>query len=93
MQPDIIYKINADFGNPKEVVNILEAMESMNQGPVSDRIFRGIIFLSQGNMDRLNRFIELSFTNYRDLLWQAEYENPEIQKYDFNKSFDELGLL
>lgn len=91
MQPDILRKINADFENSKEVVNILKAMESMSQEPVSYRIYRGIVFLSQGNISKLNHFIELLFTDYRVLLWQAEYENEEIQKYEFNKSFNELG--
>jgi len=93
MQQDILNKIEVDFENPEEVVNILEAMESMNRGPISDRVYRGIVFLAQGNMNKLNHFIELSFNNYRDLLWQAEYEDPEVQKYDFAKSFNELGLL
>lgn len=93
MQQDILDKIKYDFENAEEVVNILESMESMNQGPISDRIYRGVIFLSQGDMSKLNHFIELSFKDYRDLIWQAEYEDPEVQKYDFNKSFNELGLL
>ena len=93
MQQDILDKINEDFENSEEVVNILESMESMNCGPISDRIYRGIIFLAQGDMSKLNHFIELSFKDCRDLIWQAEYEDPEVQKYDFNNSFKELGLL
>jgi len=93
MQKDILDKINIDFEKPEEVVKVLLAMESKEQAPISDRIYRGIIFLSEGNMDKLNHFIELFFQDYRDLLWQAEYEDPEIQKYNFNKSFRKLGLL
>jgi hypothetical protein len=93
MQLDILEKIYKDFDNSEEVVNILEAMRSLDRDPVSDRIYRGIIFLSQGSMSKLNHFIELSLKDYRDLLWQAEYEDPEIQKYDFTKSFHDLGLL
>jgi len=44
MQQDILDKIKEDFENPEEVVNILEPMESMNRGPISDRIYRGIIY-------------------------------------------------
>ena len=93
MEQDIIDKISLDFANPSEVVNILESMESLNRGPISDRLYRGIIFLSKGDMVKLNNFLDLAFTDYRDLLWQAEYEDPEERKYDFNKSFRELGLL
>jgi hypothetical protein len=92
MRPDILDKINSDFENLEEVISILKVMESTNPEPVSDRIYRSIIFLSEGNINKLNHFIELFFTDYRDLIWQAEYEDPEIQKYDFNKSFKELGL-
>lgn len=93
MQQDILDKINEDFENPEEVVNILESMESIDRGPISDRIYREIIFLAQGDMSKINHFIELSCKDYRDLVWQAEYEDPEVQKYDFNKSFNELDLL
>ena len=93
MQQDILDKIKKDFKNIEEVVGILESKESMYRGPISDRINRGIIFLAQGDMVKLDHFIELSIKDYRDLIWQAEYEDPEVQKYDFNKSFYELGLL
>jgi hypothetical protein len=82
------------YGMPaEEVFNMLKAVGVQAQEPVSDRIYRSIVFLSQGNMNKLNHYIELSLTDCRDLVWQAEYEDPEKQKYDFNKSFHELGLL
>ena len=93
MKQDIIDKVDLDFVDTKEVLQILEAMESMNRGPVSDRIYRSIVFLSSGSKEKLNHFVDLAFKDVRDLYWQAEYEDPEIQKYDFNKSFVELGLL
>lgn len=93
MQPDIIEKINAEFDDPEEALKTLKAMESVSLGHVSNRILRGIVYLSQGNTSKLRHYIKLALTDYRDLIWQAEYEDPEIQKYDFNKSFNELGLL
>ncbi len=93
MQPDILEKINADFEKPDEVLKILKAMETAVQEHVSSRICRGIVFLSQGSICKLNHYVELSLIDYHDLIWQAEYEGPEIHKYDFNKSFNDLGLL
>lgn len=93
MKQDIRDKIELDFVDPKEVLQILRAMESMNRGPVSDRVYRSIVFLSSGNKEKINYYVELAFKDIRDLYWQAEYEDPEIQKYDFSKSFVELGLL
>ena len=77
---------------PQEVIDILESLETMNHAPPSDRVLRSIVFLAQGDRNKLSHFIDLAYRDYRDLLWQAEYENPEVRKYDFNKSFDELGL-
>ena len=93
MKKDTLKKISTDFKNPEEVIGILSEMELKNKESVSERIYRAIIFLSEGNIEKLHHFIELYFEDYRDLIWQAEYEDPEVQKYDFNKSFSELGLL
>ena len=94
MKKDITQKIKVDFpASATEVIAILESLESMNRGPISDRIYRAIIHLTNGDQERLNQVIELAFKDHRDLLWQAEYKDPEIRKYDFNKTFNELGLL
>ena len=93
MKKDTLKKIDTDFKNPEEVIRILSEMELRNEEVVSERIYRAIIFLSEGDVEKLHHFINLYFEDYRDLIWQAEYEDPEIQKYDFNKSFSKLGLL
>ena len=93
MQKDIANKIEMDFKTSEEAIKILSEMASRENEVISERIYRAIIYLSEGNIEKLNYFIELYFQDYRDLIWQAEYEDPEIQKYDFNKSFKELGLL
>lgn len=93
MQKDIVEKIEMDFENSEEVIKVLTEMVSRNNEAISERIYRAIIYLSEGNIEKLNYYIELYFKDYRDLIWQAEYEDPEIQKYDFNKSFNELGLI
>lgn len=92
MTPDIVSKIEADFEDPNEILEILESMESRNRGPISDRTYRSIVFLAQGSKDKLNHYVELAFQDYRDLYWQAEYEDPETRKYDFSRSFEEQGL-
>ena len=93
MKKDILKKIEKDFDNPEEVLDILFVMAEKDNEVTSDRIYRAIIYLANGSIKTLNHSIELYFIDYRDLLWQAEYEDPEIQKYDFNKSFSELGLI
>ena len=95
MQLDIIKKINNDFSNPDEVIKLLEEMEKTDGSPIADRIYRSIVFLAEGKTEKLKYYINLFFKDYRDLLWYAEYEDndPEVQKYDFNLSFVELGLV
>jgi len=46
----------------------------MNRGPISVRVYRGIIFLSDGDMNKLSHYLELALKDYSDHLWQAEYE-------------------
>ncbi|HDY85240.1 hypothetical protein LCGC14_0751090 [marine sediment metagenome] len=92
MKQDIINKVESDFDEPKEVIRILESMESMNRGPIEDRAYRSIIFLAHGSRDKLNHYIDLAFKDSRDLYLQAEYEDPEVKKYDFNNTFNEQGL-
>tara|TARA_R110000868_G_scaffold242255_3_gene497794 strand:- start:446 stop:733 length:288 start_codon:yes stop_codon:yes gene_type:complete len=93
MKDDIVSKIEADFEDPQEVFETLEALESMNRGPISDRMCRSIVFLVNGDRDKLHHYIDLAFLDPRDLLWQAEYEDPEIKKYDFSKSFGEQDQI
>ena len=93
MQKDIIEKIEQDFAEPELVLRILESVESKSGEVLPDRICRSMIYLARGDIERLTHYIELFFQDYRDLLWQAEYEDPEVHKYDFNRTFYELGLI
>jgi hypothetical protein len=92
MKQDIVAKIRRDFENPDEIFERLGSLESGLGKPVSDRIYRSIVFLADGDRNKLSHYIDLALTDYRDLLWQAEYEDPEDRKYDFNRSFSEQGL-
>lgn len=92
MLEDIIAKIALDFENPGEILDILASMEEVRGGPVESRVIRSILFLAAGDTARLRHFVDLYFIDFRDLLWQAEYENTGVRKYDFNRTFGELGL-
>ena len=74
---------------------LLKEMENRGGSSIEDRIYRSIVFLAEGDIEKLKYYISLYFKDYRDLLWYAEYDknNPEVQKYDFNQSFSKLGLL
>ena len=94
MKTDIYQKIERDFGNDlKLALEQVDILDARSKGLVGDRMLRAMIFLANGNIDRFKQVIELGRTDYRDVLWQAEYDCGEEQQYDFNKTFHELKLM
>ncbi len=94
MKTDIYQKIENDFGpEAKLAVEQIEILDARSKGLVSDRMLRAMVFLAKGDIERFKQVIELGRTNYRDVLWQAEYDCGEEQLYDFNKTFHELKLM
>ena len=92
MKKDILDRIEQDFGSATAVVAVLESLEEPNRGRLSERVIRAIIFLADGDMVKLAHYVELARTDYRDLLWQAEYEEPNQRKYDFSRPFGQHRL-
>ena len=54
-----------------------------------DRLIRCALFLSRGSIKELESAVALGKTDYRDLIWSAEYDCKERQLRDFNQSFPE----
>lgn len=92
---DIFLKIERDFGsNAPQVHLIIEKLEAKTRGLIGKRILRSIIFLANGDLNKLQLVIELAKTDWRDVLLQAEYSYPDMNRVrDFEKTFHELGLL
>ncbi|MCG8393951.1 MAG: hypothetical protein MI745_12785 [Pseudomonadales bacterium] len=94
MKTDIYQKIEKDFGSDlKLAIEQIEILDARSKGLVSHRMLRAMVFLAKGDIERFKQVIELGRTDYRDVLWQAEYECGEEQLYDFNKTFHELKLM
>jgi hypothetical protein len=94
MKTDIYQKIELDFGDDlKSAIEQVEILDARSRGLVGDRMLRAMVFLAKGNIERFMQVIELGRTDYRDVLWQAEYDCGEEQLYDFNKTFHELRLM
>ena len=51
------------------------------------RIVRALIFTGNKDINHLKKMIELTRTDWRDLLMNAEYEYPEKRVRDFNNEF------
>jgi hypothetical protein len=94
MKTDIYQKVEKDFGpEAKLAIEQIEILDARSKGLVSDRMLRAMVFLAKGDIERFKQVIELGRTDYRDVLWQAEYDCGEEQLYDFNKTFHELKLM
>ena len=92
---DIIKKIQTDFGNnSNEIFETLKKAIEVTDYLKTDRIIRCIIFLSKGNINELNRLINVAINDTRDVMLWAEYEklngNFNYKRLrDFNKTFEE----
>ena len=92
---DILRKINSDFGEKSnEVIEILSDAIKKTNYLETDRIVRCIIFLSKGNIDNLNKFIEMATLDPRDIMLWAEYEklNDDFKFKrirNFGRAFDD----
>ena len=74
--PDIIEKIKRDFDSPDEAdlaLSVLADFVDQNQDLSTDRILRCIVFVANGDIDKLEKAIDLASTDYRDLIVWAEY--------------------
>ena len=92
---DITKKIQTDFrGNSNEVFETLKKAIEDTDYLKTDRIIHCIIFLSKGNINELNRLINVAINDTRDIMLWAEYEklNGDYnykRVRDFNKTFEE----
>ena len=94
MKTDIYQKIERDFGDDlQRAIEQVEILDACTKGLIGDRMLRAMVFLSKGKIERFKQIIELGRVDYRDVLWQAEYDCGEVQLYDFNKTFHELKLM
>ena len=92
---DIIRRIQTDFSDKSsEVFETLKNAIENTAYLKTDRVIRCIIFLSKGNINELNRLINVAINDTRDVMLWAEYEklngNFNYKRIrDFNKTFEE----
>ena len=94
---DIINRIHTDFGDRANSATLMlvEAIKKVDYLK-TDRVIRCILFLANGNMSDLNKFIESATYDTRDVMFWAEYvELPGNFNFkrlrDFNKTFEECA--
>ena len=85
---DIIQKLESDYGkNSGEAKRKIQELIKSNKEFRSQRIVRALIFTGNKDINHLKKMIELTRTDWRDLLMNAEYEYPEKRVRDFNNEF------
>lgn len=92
MSPDIVLKIENDFGS--QVGKAIEMIEQAVHDKYylnSERIIRCIVFIAEGNMNKLKETIDFAIHDPRDVMVWAEYsydQNTLKRIRDFTKTFE-----
>lgn len=91
---DITNRLKLDFNNSTDrVVEILTDAISKTDYLKKDRIIRCIIYLANGDIDQLKKFIDNAILEPRDVMLWAEYDNLDKSNLkrirDFNHTFDQ----
>jgi hypothetical protein len=87
---DIWGKVNKDFETPEEAalaLSVLADFVDQNRELSSDRLVRCIVFLADGDLDRLEEALDLAKKDYRDLTVRAEYNEKNERVRDLAHPF------
>ena len=87
---DIWGKVNIDFETPEEAalaLSVLADFVDQNKKLSSDRIVRCIVFVANGDLNRLEKAIDLAKEDYRDLIVWAEYDEKNERVRDLTNPF------
>ncbi len=91
---DVTTKIRKEYSNPDHqefIINSLVKL-SVDWEFKSARIPRCILFLSKGDFEAFKENLKNAETDWRDVIYWAEYNSEDNQIYNFNKTFEENGL-
>ena len=87
---DIWGKVNKDFETPEEAalaLSVLADFMVQNQELSSDRILRCIVFVANGDLNRLEKAMDLAKEDYRGLIVLAEYDEKNERVRDLSNPF------
>ena len=85
---DILKRLENDYGkNSGEAKRKIQELIKSSKEFRSYRIVRALIFTGNKDINHLEKMIELTRTDWRDLLMSAEYKYPEKRVRDFDREF------
>jgi len=94
---DIQQRIIHDFQDSSDkAIEILDKAISQTDYLRTDRVIRCIVFLANGDIDKLKKYIDNAIFDTRDVMFWAEYDNRDSFQNakrirDFNKTFDKCS--
>lgn len=90
MEQRIIERIGREFEGPDQN-RVLELLASYS-GAESDRVKWDILELSKGKLEKIGEYLKAAQTDYRDILYWAEYykDDPLLRDRDPKRIVDEI---
>jgi hypothetical protein len=90
MEPRILQRLTREFEAAEHEV-VVQLLASYS-GPECDRVRWDILKLSNGSIDKIREYVRAANTDYRDILYWAEYykDDPMLQGRDQKQLVDEI---
>ena len=90
MEQRIIERIGREFQGPDQN-RALELLASYS-GAESDRVRWDILELSKGKLEKIGEYLKVAQTDYRDVLYWAEYyqNDPMLRDREAKQMVDEI---
>jgi hypothetical protein len=87
VEPDIVARIATDFpaADRAEALRLLELLASEVGG--QPRVLRCVLFLARGDLARLAHNADRARSDWRDVIYWAEYDEQDRRVRDFDRPF------
>ena len=86
LEPDITQQIEKEFDRSL-CSSVREALAPLETVPEFQRVARCVLFLASGDENKLAHFVTAALTDYRDVIWWAEYDGKEERLRDLARPF------
>lgn len=86
LESDITQRIEKEFDRSSSS-SAQKMLAKLVTVPEFQRVARCVLFLAQGDEEKLAHFVTVARTDYRDVIWWAEYDGKEDRLRDFARPF------
>ncbi len=87
-EDDIEVWIKNNYSDTEKAKRIIQPLLALDTEINLSRIIRCALYLSESDYDSLKSYTDKALNDPRNVLWWAEYDNRNVQKRDFNYSFN-----